>query len=118
MAVIHDVADMQPYFPGRVEIVVIAGPRAAHLTGIAVSLQNLGAYAGRYGPSESVGVVRGRLGNQFVLTGFQTAVVVVGDDRPALVVSQFTEATRPFRHVQPRGFSYLPGCDDSPYVGA
>ena len=67
---------------------------------------------------ESVGVVRGRFGNQFVFTGLQGAVVVVGDDRPTFVVSQFTEATRPFRHVQPGRLPYLPGCDDSPYVGA
>ncbi len=118
VAVIHDVADMQSHFPGRVEIVVIAGPRTAHLAGITVSLQNLGAYAGRYGTSESIGVMRGWFGNQFVFTGLQSAVVVVGDDRPALVVSQLTKATRPFRHVQPGRFSYLPGCDDSPYVGA
>ena len=38
VAVIHDVADMQPHLPGRVQIVVIAGPRTAHLAGIAVSL--------------------------------------------------------------------------------
>ena len=39
VAVIHDVADMQPHLPGRVQIVVIAGPRPAHLAGIAVSFQ-------------------------------------------------------------------------------
>ena len=118
VAVIHDVADMQPHLPGRVQIVVIAGPRSAHLAGIAVSLQDLGAYAGRDGASESIGVVNGWFGNQFVFTGLQGAVVVVGDDRPALVVSQLPNAARPFRHVQSGGFSYLPGCDDSPYVGA
>ena len=35
VAVIHDVADMQPHLSGRVQIVVIAGPRTAHLAGIA-----------------------------------------------------------------------------------
>ena len=118
VTMIHDVADMQPHFPGRVQIVVIAGARTAHLAGIAVSLQYLGAYAGRNGPSESIGVVRGWFGNQLVLTGLQGAVVVVGYDRPALVVSQLTHPSRPFRHVQPGGFSYLPGCNDSPDVGA
>lgn len=118
MAAIHNVADMQPHSSSRVQIVGIAGACPAHLAGIAVALQNLGAYAGRNGASKSVVVMRGWFGNQFVFTGFQAAVVVVGDDRPALVVSQLTQAARPFRYVQPGGLSYLHRSNDPSNVSA